>query len=147
VTSEQAQVLPEIGELVVGTVVRIVPYGAYVTLDEYNNVEGLLHISEVSSGWVRNIGEHIREGQKTVVKVLRTDPQKMHVDLSLRRVSEREKKDKLLEWKQESRGRRLLDMAAEKIKISPDEAYQKSSRGWPGTTHKGRGFSRVGAGA
>jgi translation initiation factor 2 subunit 1 len=125
VTSEQAQVLPEIGELVVGTVVRIVPYGSYVTLDEYNNVEGLLHISEVSSGWVRNIGEHIREGQKTVLKVLRTDPQKMHVDLSLRRVSEREKKDKLLDWKQENRGRRLLDMAAEKIKISPDEAYQK----------------------
>jgi translation initiation factor 2 subunit 1 len=124
VSSEQV-LLPELGELVVATVVRIVPYGAYVTLDEYNNVEGLLHISEVASGWVRNIREHVREGQKTVLKVLRTDPEKMHVDLSLRRVSEREKKDKLLEWKQENRGRRLLDMAAEKMKVKPEEAYQK----------------------
>ncbi len=123
--SSDQVVLPELGELVVATVVRIVPYGAYVTLDEYNNVEGLLHISEVSSGWVRNIREHIREGQKTVLKVLRTDPEKNHVDMSLRRVSEREKKDKLLEWKQDNRGRRLLDMAAEKMKVSSDEAYQK----------------------
>ncbi len=123
-STEQTQ-LPELGELVVATVVRIVQYGAYVTLDEYNNVEGLLHISEVSSGWVRNIREHVREGQKTVLKVLRTDPEKKHVDLSLRRVSEREKKDKFLEWKQENRGRRLLDMAAEKMKVTPDEAYQK----------------------
>ncbi len=123
-TYDQVQ-LPELGELVVATVVRIVTYGAYVTLDEYNDVEGLLHISEVSSGWVRNIREHVREGQKTVLKVLRTDPEKQHVDLSLRRVSEREKKDKLLEWKQDNRGRRLLDMAAEQMKMSSDEAYQK----------------------
>jgi translation initiation factor 2 subunit 1 len=119
------QLLPELGELVVATVIRIVPYGAYITLDEYNNVEGLLHISEVSSGWVRNIREHVREGQKTVLKVLRTDAEKKHVDLSLRRVSEREKKDKLLEWKQENRGRRLLDLAAEKMEIPSEEAYQK----------------------
>jgi len=123
-SSEQV-LLPEPGELVVATVVRIVPYGAYVTLDEYNNAEGLLHISEVSSGWVRNIRDHVREGQKTVLKVLRTDLEKMHVDLSLRRVSDREKKDKLLDWKQENRGRRLLEMAAEKMKVGPEEAYQK----------------------
>jgi len=123
-SSEQSQ-LPEIGELVVATVTRIVPYGAYITLDEYNNVEGLLHISEVSSGWVRNIREHVREGQKTVLKVLRTDLEKKHVDLSLRRVSEREKKDKLLEWKQENRGRRLLDLVAEKMKVPSEDAYQK----------------------
>ena len=123
-SAEESQ-LPEPGELVVATVTRIVPYGAYVTLDEYNNVEGLLHISEVTSGWVRNIRNHVREGQKTVLKVLRTDPEKKHVDLSLRRVSEREKKDKLLEWKQENRGRRLLDLAAEKMKVPSEEAYQK----------------------
>jgi len=125
VSSEQV-LLPEPGELVVATVVRFVPYGAYVKLDEYDNLEGLLHISEVSSGWVRNIREHLRERQKTVLKVLRTDPEKMHVDLSLRRVGEREKKDKLLQWKQENRGRRLLEMAAEKMKVSPEEAYQKA---------------------
>lgn len=123
---EQSKVsVPEVGELVVGTVVRIVPHGAYITLDEYNNIEGLLHISEISSRWVKNIRDHVREGQKTVLKVLRVDPEKIHVDLSLRRVNEREKGDKLLEWKREKRSRKLLDMAAEKMKVSPEEAFEK----------------------
>ncbi len=117
--------LPEAGELVICTVTRILPYGAYVTLDEYNNVEGLLHISEISSSWVKNIREHVREGQKTVLKVLRVDDAKLHVDLSLRRVSDKERKEKLLQWKQENRGRKLLSLTAEKMGMSPEEAYEK----------------------
>ena len=117
--------VPEIGEFVVGTVLRVTPYGAYITLDEYNNIEGLLHISEISSSWVKNIRDHVREGQKAVFKVLRADAEKLHVDLSLRRVNEREKKEKLLEWKRERRGRKLLDMVAEKMKASQEEAYEK----------------------
>lgn len=109
----------------ISTVIRIAPYGAYITLDEYDNIEGLLHISEISSSWVKNIRDHVREGQKTVLKVLRADPDKLHVDLSLRRVNEREKREKLLEWKRDRRGRKLLDMAAEKMKANPEEAYQK----------------------
>jgi translation initiation factor 2 subunit 1 len=117
--------LPENGELVIGTVVRVVHYGAYATLDEYNDVEGLLHISEVSSSWVKNIREHVREGQKTVLKVLRVDHAKLHVDLSLRQVSDRERREKLLHWKQENRGKQLLNLAAEKMKITHEEAYEK----------------------
>jgi len=123
--SSEKTALPEVGEFVVATVIRIAPYGAYVTLDEYNKVEGLVHISEVSSSWVRNIRNHIREGQKPVLKVLRVDPAKLHVDLSLRRVSGPEKKEKLLQWKQDARGRKFLSMAAEKLKVSPEEAYEK----------------------
>lgn len=117
--------LPEPWELVIATITRVVPYGAYGTLDEYNNVEGLLHISELSTRWVKNIKDHVREGQKTVLKVLRVDPNKLHIDLSLRRVSDMERKKKLLQWKQENRGKKLLDTAAESIGISSDEAYEK----------------------
>src|SRR4030042_5205624 len=117
--------LPDSGELIIGSVTRITPYGAYVTLDEYNNAEGFLHISEISSRWVKNIKEHVREGQKTVLKVLRVDADKLHIDLSLRRVNDRERKEKLLQWKQEGRGRKLLDSVAEKMHIPPEEAYDK----------------------
>jgi translation initiation factor 2 subunit 1 len=116
---------PEVGELVICTVTRISPYGVYVTLDEYEKAEGFLHISEVSSRWVKNIREHVRENQKTVLKVLRIDPAKLHADLSLRRVNDRERKEKLLQWKQENRGKKLLELAAEKMNVTPEEAYEK----------------------
>jgi translation initiation factor 2 subunit 1 len=114
---------PEPGDLVVATVSQITPYGAYVTLDEYGK-EGLLHISEVSSSWVRNIRDHVREGQKVVLKVLRVDAEKGHVDLSLRRVTGREKKEKLFEWKRSRKAEALLKMAAEKLGVSFNELYQ-----------------------
>ena len=123
--SENAPFLPEPGELVVSTVKTIVPYGAYVALDEFNDTEGLLHISEISSRWVKNIRDHVRENQKVVLKVLRVDAAKLHIDLSLRRVNERERKTKIQQWKQESRGRKLFNMAAEKLGLNTDEAYQK----------------------
>jgi len=122
--SEEKVTLPDAGELIIVTITRLTPYGAYATLDEYDNIEGLVHISEVSSRWVKNLREHVREGQKTVVKVLRVDAEKLHIDLSLRRVNERERKEKLLQWKQESRGRKLLELAAEKMKTSPEDAYE-----------------------
>ncbi|MHA2408050.1 MAG: translation initiation factor IF-2 subunit alpha [Candidatus Ranarchaeia archaeon] len=120
--------LPESGELVITTIKEIKPYGAYATLDEYENAEGLLHVSEISSRWVKNIRDHIRERQKSVLKVLRVDPEKRHIDLSLRRVNERERKEKLLEWKQERRGRTLFDMAAEKLKVDRKIAYDTVGR-------------------
>jgi translation initiation factor 2 subunit 1 len=115
---------PEVGDLVIATVKRITDYGAYVTLDEYEK-EGLLHISELSSRWVRNIRSFIREGQKVVLKVLRVDAEKEHVDLSLRRVTKRERKEKILSWKKERKADTLLRTASEKLKMPPEEFYKK----------------------
>jgi len=93
-TQASQTLLPEVGDLVVATVTRIVDYGAYVKLDEYQGIEGLVHIQEISSTWVRNIRNHAREGQKLVLKVLRVNLQRNQVDLSLRRVTGREKTEK-----------------------------------------------------
>jgi len=115
---------PEVGDLVIATVQKITDYGAYVTLDEYNK-EGLLHISELSSRWVRNIRSFIREEQKVVLKVLRVDPEKEHVDLSLRRVTKRERKEKILSWKKERKADTLLRTTSEKLKMPLEEFYKK----------------------
>lgn len=115
---------PEIGDLVIATIKKITDYGAYVTLDEYEK-EGLLHISEVASSWVRNIRSFIREGQKVVLKVLRVDVEKEHVDLSLRRVTKRERKEKILSWKKERKADTLLRTASEKLKMPIEEFYKK----------------------
>ena len=114
---------PEVGDLVIATVVKITSYGAYVRLDEYDK-EGLLHVSEVASRWVRNIRDYVREGQKVVLKVLRVKAEKGQVDLSRRRVTKRDKKEKIQSWKKDRKAESLLRTAAEKLNISFEEAYE-----------------------
>jgi translation initiation factor 2 subunit 1 len=94
-----------------------------VGLDEFGAKEGLLHISEISSRWVRNIRNHVRPGQKVVLQVLRTDPGKGQVDLSLRRVSKDEKRKKLEEWKKGRKAETLLTQVAHDLGKDLDELY------------------------
>jgi translation initiation factor 2 subunit 1 len=115
---------PEVGYLVIATVKRVESYGAYVELDEFGAKEGLLHISEISSRWVRNIRNHVRPGQKVVLQVLRTDPGKRQVDLSLRRVSKDEKRKKLEEWKKARKAETLLTQAAHELNIDLRVLYE-----------------------
>jgi len=117
---------PEVGELVVATVKRIVGHGAYVTLDEHGNKEGLLHISEISSRWVRNIRNHVRERQKVVLQVNRVDPSREQIDLSLRRVTQDERRKKLEEWKKHRKAETLLRGAAIELKMEVDDLYSKA---------------------
>ncbi|MBS7639389.1 MAG: translation initiation factor IF-2 subunit alpha [Candidatus Bathyarchaeia archaeon] len=124
---------PEVGELVISTVNEITDYGAYVTLDEYGGKEGFLHISEISSGWIRNIRDFIREGEKVVLKVLRVDPEKSQIDLSLRRVTQREKKEKILLWKRSRKAESLLRSASQKIGITLEELYEEVAEPLEGT--------------
>src|SRR5215472_18294836 len=119
-TSENT--FPEVGDLVVATVNKVEDYGAYVKLDEYAGIEGLVHISEISTTWVRNIRDHARQGQKLVLKVLRVNPNRNQIDLSLRRVTGREKSEKMLEWKKERKADAILRSAAEKLKKPEDDA-------------------------
>ncbi len=116
---------PEAGDLVMGTVESVTDYGAYVKLDEYTK-KGLLHISEISSSWIRNIRNFVREGQKVVLKVLRVNVEKGHIDLSLRRVTKREKIEKVMSWKRERKAEALLRSVAEKTGLSPEEVYEKA---------------------
>ena len=116
---------PEVGDMVIATVEKITSYGAYVRLDEYDK-EGLLHVSEVASRWVRNIRDYVREGQKVVLKVLRVQADKGQVDLSRRRVTKRDKKEKIQSWKKDRKAESLLRTAAEKLNISFEEAYEKA---------------------
>jgi len=116
---------PEIGELVVASVNRITNYGVYVMLDEYEK-EGFLHISEISSSWVKNIRDFVHEGEKVVLKVLRVDPEKKHIDLSLRRVTKREKREKILLWKQNKKAESLLRSASKRLGMPFEEIYEKA---------------------
>src|SRR4030043_180785 len=117
----EKQELPEAGDLVIATIQSVTDYGAYAKLDEYDK-QGLLHISEISSSWIRNIRDFVREGQKVVLKVLRVDMEKGHIDLSLRRVTKRERIEKIMVWKKDRKADALLRGVAEKLGMTFEEA-------------------------
>jgi translation initiation factor 2 subunit 1 len=113
---------PEEGDLVIGTVTSIRNFGAFVTLDEYNKREAFIHLSEVATGWVKYIRDHIREGQKIVARVLRVDTSKNQIDLSLKRINDHQRREKTQQWKNEGRALRLVEQVAQSLKITADQA-------------------------
>jgi translation initiation factor 2 subunit 1 len=78
---------PELESLVMVNVRNIAEMGAYVTLLEYNNIEGMILLSELSRRRIRSINKLIRVNRNEVVMVLRVDKEKGYIDLSKRRVS------------------------------------------------------------
>jgi len=94
---------PEPGELVVGNVDEVEDFGVFVDLQEYEDKRGLVHISEVASGWIKNVRDHVNEGQTVVAKVLDIDESAQQIDLSLKDVNDHQRKDKIQEWKNEQK--------------------------------------------
>jgi translation initiation factor 2 subunit 1 len=107
---------PEEDELVLCTVTKVQFHSVFVNLDEYQR-SGMIHISEVSPGRIRNIRDFVKEGKKVVCKVLRVNMDRGHIDLSLRRVSENQKRKKIDEIKQEQKSEKILELIAKESKI------------------------------
>ncbi|WP_173915766.1 S1 domain-containing post-transcriptional regulator GSP13 [Halobacillus sp. Marseille-Q1614] len=79
------------GQVLEGKVTGIQPYGAFVALDE--KVQGLVHISEVTHGYVKDINEHLTEGDEVQVKILNIDEQSNKYSLSIRATQEAPKQE------------------------------------------------------
>lgn len=78
---------PEVDDVVMVNVRSIAEMGAYVHLLEYNNIEGMILLSELSRRRIRSINKLIRVGKTEPVVVIRVDKEKGYIDLSKRRVS------------------------------------------------------------
>lgn len=121
----KSQEWPDEGELIVGTVYKVLNYGAFAKLEEYHGKEAFIHISEVSSGWVKNIRDHVRENQKIVCRVLRVNPKKGHVDASLKRIREDQRTKKIQQWKIEQKAEKFLELVAKSLDKTLDAAYDE----------------------
>jgi len=117
--------LPEWGEFVICTVKRITPYAAWCSLEEYPEVEGMIHVSEVAGKWVRDIRKFVKVNKQYVAKVIRIDYQKNFVNLSLKRVNEKDEKEKWNAFRKEERAEKMLEQAAKELGKSLDEAYEE----------------------
>ena len=77
----------KVGDVLTGKVTGIQPYGAFVALDE--TTQGLVHISEITYGFVKEISDFLTIGQTVEVKVLEVDDDAKKISLSIRALKER----------------------------------------------------------
>lgn len=122
--------LPKWGELVLCTTTRITPFAAWCTLDEYeaedgSTVEGMIHISEVAGKWVKDIRDFVKPNKQYVAKVVRIDYQKGHLNLSLKRVSKFDKKEKMENYRRNKRAAGMLVQVAKLIGKTEDDAQKE----------------------
>jgi general stress protein 13 len=82
----------ENGQIVEGKVTGIQPYGAFVQLDD--ETQGLVHISEITHGFVKDVNEHLQVGDTVKVKVLEVNEAENKVALSIRATEESPKREK-----------------------------------------------------
>lgn len=82
----------EKGKVVSGCVTGVEKYGIFVGLDEYYS--GLIHISEISDGFVRNIHDYVKIGETIKVKVLETDDETCQLKLTIKDIDYRMTKTK-----------------------------------------------------
>ena len=83
----------------------------------------MIHISEISPGRIRNIRDYVKEGKKIVCTVLRIHKDKGHIDLSLRRVNENQRRQKNSQIKQEMLAEKIVENVARKMKEDPIKLY------------------------
>jgi translation initiation factor 2 subunit 1 len=102
---------PSPGELVVGEVDEIEDFGVFVDLDEYEDTRGLVHVSEVASGWIKNVRDHVNTDQMVVCKVLEVDEDAQQVDLSIKDVNDHQRSEKIQEWKNEQQADKWMEIA------------------------------------
>ena len=114
--------LPEESELVMCTVTKIFPNAVFVNIEDYKKW-GMIHITEISPGRIRNIRDFVREEKVVICKVLRIREDKNQVDLSLRRVNERERKTKVDEIKKEQKAEKIIENVAKKHEKEPKELF------------------------
>ena len=123
---------PKEGAFIMARVVDIQKQYIYVDLPDYDGLpseetaRGMIHISEISSRWVRNIRSIVRIGQRIVLRVVKVVPDKGQIDLSLRRVNSGQKDLIAKEHKYANKFENLLQFLTETegIDLTLDNAYE-----------------------
>ena len=75
-----------VGQLVEGTITKLVKFGAFARLSD-DDIEGLIHISELSDQHVTHPKEVVKEGDVLTLRVIRVDAQRRRIGLSLKQVA------------------------------------------------------------
>src|SRR5690625_1517298 len=83
----------KIGQIIEGVITGVKPYGAFVKVDEQTT--GLIHISEISDDFVRDINFFVKQGEKIISKVIDVDKENHQLRLSLKALNYSHRKERL----------------------------------------------------
>ena len=106
----------EVGKIICGSVSGIESYGIFVNLLDY--YVGLVHISEISEGFVKDINDYVKVGDTIKAKVLEVDDEKFQVKLSVKDINFKNKKAKRVKIKETGTAFAILE---ENLKTWIDE--------------------------
>lgn len=129
---------PKVDDLVVVSVKSIDEMGAYVKLLEYNNVEGMILMTELSRRRIRSINKLLRVGKQEVVAVLRVDAERGYIDLSKKAVSEDDVPKMEERYTKAKEVHSIVRNTSEKSGVSMEELYEKVA--WPMYEQYGHGY-------
>lgn len=117
---------PEQDELVYCIVTSVQSHSVFVKLEEYG-LSGMIHISEVSPGRIRNIRDFVVENKPVVCKVIGVNQERGHIDLSLRRVTESQRRAKVNDIKQEQKAEKIVELVAKQLNVPVAQLYAQVS--------------------
>ena len=90
--------MAEVGSIVSGTVTSVMQFGVFVDIG--NGKSGLVHISELSSRYVKDINEFVKKGNEVKVKIVKIDDDGK-ISLSMKQAEDSVKKPRKAEQKSE----------------------------------------------
>ena len=116
---------PEKDDLVICTVEKLLPSSIVVSLDEYEKIDAMIHVSEIPRKWVRNLKTYVKISKKLVCKVMQVNETENLVTLSQRRVGVGQHRNKMSEWANEKRANDILEVIAKQLGLTTKQIYDK----------------------
>ena len=120
---------PEVDDLVMCKIIEIFNDGAYVILEEYNNIKGLLLCTEISRKRVNYVTRLIKEGKEEVLRVKTIDKEKGFIDLSKKSVKAEEVEQFKEKYAKSKAVHVIMKILSKKCNIPIDKLYKEIT--WP----------------
>ncbi|KAI5148242.1 translation initiation factor 2 subunit 1 [Enteropsectra breve] len=115
---------PEEGEIVMARTISTANNIINMALIEYGNIEGLVLNSEMSKKKIKNISQVSKIGSTEMCQVLRVEKEKGFIDLSLKKVNEKEKGECLTEFNRSKLAYQIMARVAKSVNVSISELYE-----------------------
>ena len=144
---EWKEIVPDM--IVKGKVVRLETYGAFVDFGAER--PGLIHVSELTRGYVKTASEVVKEGDEIEAKVLDVDRRKRQIRLSMKALQpevieeakpEREERKKGLGDKRKGKGKKEEEYQME-VEVSNEPQFTAMQMAWQAALERSKGRGKV----